>query len=211
MNKHVRLPPVPSAVIDATRAGPTTLAAEGLPRRAFTIDDVEKMMEVGILGPKERIELVGGELVPMSPKGYHHEILKSRLTRHLTKAIPDDQELVTETSYYLTPTWTLEPDLVVYPRGGLKTLDGSTVLLVVEIADSSLVYDLKRKAAFYSEFGVREYWVINATKLVTTRHLGPTADGYTAVTEHAEHESLVPHLAPALAVALAQLDLAAET
>jgi hypothetical protein len=45
-----------------------TLAAEGLPRRAFTVAEVERMVEVGLLPEDERVELIGGELVPMSPK-----------------------------------------------------------------------------------------------------------------------------------------------
>jgi len=46
----------------------TTRAAEGLPRRAFTVEEVERMVEVGLIEEDERLELLGGELVPMSPK-----------------------------------------------------------------------------------------------------------------------------------------------
>ena len=214
MNTHVKIPPEYAPAYHESgpglhegRSGPTTQAAEGMPRRAFTVDDVKAMIEAGILGPKERLELWGGEIVAMAAKGYRHEILKSRLTRHMTKAIPFEQELVTETSYYLANTWMLEPDLLVYPRGALKGLDGGQALLVVEIADSSLVHDIRRKAPVYASFGVREYWVSNATRYTITRHLGPTPEGYATITEHDENETLVPHLAPTLAVSLAALDL----
>lgn len=56
---------------------PLTHAAEGLERRAFTVDDVVAMVEMGVLGREERFELIGGEIVPMSPKGLRHEKLKT--------------------------------------------------------------------------------------------------------------------------------------
>ena len=61
----------------------TTTAAEGLPRRRFTVAELEQMTAAGILDEDERIELIGGEIVPMSAKGNHHEILKSALTHLL--------------------------------------------------------------------------------------------------------------------------------
>ena len=56
-----------------------TRAAEGLPRRRFTVAEVEEMVAAGIVDEDERVELIGGELVPMSPKGNHHEVLKTAL------------------------------------------------------------------------------------------------------------------------------------
>ncbi len=56
-----------------------TRAAEGLERRRFTVANVEAMVEAGIIDEDERIELIGGELVPMSPKGDRHEIVKTSL------------------------------------------------------------------------------------------------------------------------------------
>ena len=60
----------------------------------------------------------------------------------------------------------LEPDVVIYPRAsGTAGLSADNVLLVVEIADSSLRYDIGRKAALYAGFGIRELWVIDAVRL----------------------------------------------
>ena len=56
-----------------------TSAAEGLPRRRFTVAEVEAMVAAGVMEEDERVELIGGELVPMSPKGNHHEVLKAAL------------------------------------------------------------------------------------------------------------------------------------
>ena len=57
----------------------TTMAAEGLPRRPFTVAELEAMVAAGILEEDERIELIGGEVVPMSPKGNQHEVVKAAL------------------------------------------------------------------------------------------------------------------------------------
>ena len=58
-------------------AARVTSAAEGLPRRRFTVAEVEAMVAAGVMEEDERVELIGGELVPMSPKGLEHEILKN--------------------------------------------------------------------------------------------------------------------------------------
>jgi Uma2 family endonuclease len=187
---------------------PITTAAEGLPRRAFTVKEVERMVEVGLIAEDERIELIGGEIVPMSPKGDHHEVLKTKLLRLWMRIAPDELELTPETTFRLSEDTYLEPDIVVYRLAdGLKRLDGGTALLCVEIADSSLGYDLGRKPATYAAFGVAELWVIDAVRLVTHVHREPGEGGYRSVTVHAAGETLVPLRAPALPLRLADLDL----
>src|ERR1700735_5027690 len=120
-----------------------TSAAEGLPRRRFTIAEVEAMVAAGVMEEDERVELIGGELVPMSPKGNYHEVIKATLLRRWYRAVPDDLDLVPETTFRLSEDTYLEPDVVIYPREpGLKGLSQSTVLLVVEVADSSKRYDM---------------------------------------------------------------------
>ncbi|RAI36407.1 Uma2 family endonuclease [Rhodoplanes serenus] len=186
----------------------TTNAAEGLPRRRFTVAELEEMTAAGILAEDERIELIGGEIVPMSPKGNQHEILKAALTVFWARRLPDDLMLVTETTFRLTPDTYLEPDVVFYPKAsGIKGLGAGTARLVVEIADSSLGYDLGRKAGLYAGFGIVELWVIDAVRLVTHIHRDPTPEGYRIVTEHAAAARLVPLVADDLAVVLADLDL----
>ncbi len=73
-----------------------TRAAEGLPRRRFTVADVEAMVTAGVVNEDERIELIGGELVPMSPRGYQHEVVKVALLRRWYRAAPPDYDLVDE-------------------------------------------------------------------------------------------------------------------
>jgi Uma2 family endonuclease len=188
---------------------PVTSAATDLPRRAFSVAEVERMVEVGLLKEDERLELIGGELVMMSPKGLRHEILKAALLRYWIQRLPETLSLIPETTFRLSPDTYLEPDIVVFDRArGLKALNGDTALLAVEIADSSLGYDLGRKPRIYSAFGVRELWVIDAVHLVTHIHRDPAPLGYRDIVAHPAYETLTPLLAPALPLTLSALDLA---
>ena len=100
------------------------------------------------------------------------------------------------------------PDIVVHPAG-IKTPDvkGVDALLVIEIADTSLAYDLQTKARLYASHGVREYWVINAATLVTKLRSEPSGATYAAIREIAPGALISPALVPPLAVSLAALDL----
>jgi len=186
----------------------TTTAAEGLPRRRFTVDELEQMTAAGIVDEDERIELIGGEIVPMSPKGNQHEIVKIALNLHWVRSLPDDLMVATETTFRLSPDTYLEPDFVFYPKAaGIRGLNAETARLVVEIADSSLGYDLGRKASLYAAFGIRELWVIDAVKLETRIHRLPAASGYRSIVDRPPGERLVPQDLPALAVTLTALEL----
>jgi Uma2 family endonuclease len=185
----------------------TTTAAEGLPRRRFTVAEIEQITAAGIFLEDERFELIGGEIVPMQAKGLRHEILKSALNLYWVPKLPPDLLFVTETTFRLTPDTFLEPDFVFYPKATkLAGLSAQTARLVVEIADSSLAYDLGRKAGLYAGFGIAELWVINAVSLETRIHREPTPTGYQSVRD-VPAGALVPALVPALAVTLSELEL----
>jgi Uma2 family endonuclease len=187
----------------------TTSAAEGLPRRRFTVAEVEAMVAAGVMEEDERVELIGGELVPMSPKGIQHEVVKRALLDVWIRARPDEVRLAPETMFRLSEDTYLEPDVVIYPRtSGLRGLTGANVLLVVEIADSSLRYDIGRKAALYASFGIRELWVIDAVRLATRVFREPAADDYRDVSNFGPADRLTPVIAPeAFALRLDELEI----
>ena len=145
------------ALMNRPERQPTTNAAEGLPRRRFTVAELEQMTAAGILLEDERIELIGGEIVPMTPKGNHHEILKAALNLYWARRLPADLMFVTETTFRLSVDTYLEPDFVFYPKStGLRGLNSTTARLVVEISDSSLGFDLGHKAGLYAGFAIAE-------------------------------------------------------
>src|SRR5215831_11293210 len=150
-----------------------TRAAEGLPRRRFTVAELEQMTAAGIVAEDERIELIGGEVVPMSARGSHHEILKTALNLYSSRNLSEDLLCTTETTFRLSADGA--GIRVLSQSGGMAGTHRRNRALVVEIADSSLGYDLGRKADLYASFGIAELWVINAVKLETRIHRLPAA------------------------------------
>jgi Uma2 family endonuclease len=187
---------------------PTTRAADGLPRWSWTVAEIERMAAGGYFRDEDRFELLGGEIVPISPKGRRHEIVRAALAFRFTRKAPEGIFVVSEPQFNLADDTYTVPDILVHPAA-MKTPDvcGEQALLVVEIADTSLAFDLQTKARLYASHGVREYWVINAATLVTTVHSQPSGPTYAVVREVAPGGLVTPVLAPALAVSLAALDL----
>jgi Uma2 family endonuclease len=184
-----------------------TQAAEGLPRRCWSVAEIEAMVRAGIIDADERFELIGGEVVPMSPRGNRHEVVKVALNLHWARMLPAELRFASETTFRLSAETYVEPDFVVYPKAsGLAGLAAATALLVVEIADTSLGYDLGRKAALYAAFGVAELWVIDAVRLETRVHREPTPNGYRSIAVVSADRRVAPARVPALAVVLSELD-----
>ena len=113
------------------------------------------------------------------------------------------------TTFRLSEYTYLEPDVVIFPRAsGIPGLAADNVLLVVEIADSSLQYDMGRKASLYASFGIRELWVIDAVWLTARVHRDAAPDGYREMRYCAPSDRLVPLFAPeAFALRLDELEL----
>ncbi len=97
------------------------------------------MVAAGVMDEDERVELIGGELVPMSPKGNHHEVLKTKLVMEWARRLPQGVLFTPETTFKLSDDTYLEPDFTFYEAStGLKGLNGGNALLVVEIAEFEL-------------------------------------------------------------------------
>lgn len=187
---------------------PTTQAAEGLMRRRWSVAEIEAMVEAGVILEDERFELIGGEVVPMSPKGQQHELLKIALIDYWVPRKNPGLRIAPETTFRLDPYTFLEPDFVFYRvSDGFANLRPDTALLAVEISHSSLGYDLLRKALLYAVHGIREVWVIDAVKLVTHVHRRPVIGGYGEKFVVPPDGLLQADFAPELAVALASLHL----
>jgi Uma2 family endonuclease len=175
---------------------PTALA-EGLPRRRFSVADVVRMVEVGLIGQDERLEVLDGEIVPMSPKGNRHEDVKVAIGFVWTRAAPESVMVAQETGLRLDELTYIEPDFIVFDRSKRRSeLTGPEILLAVEVADRSLDYDVHRKPLVYARFGVRELWVIDATRREILRHLDPAAESYATVEKFGASDALTPRFAP---------------
>jgi Uma2 family endonuclease len=198
-----------SDIAQEHRVRPTTQAAEGLPRLKWTVAELDRMLEAGIFTEDDRIELIGGELVPMSPKGIRHEIVKTELLNWLFRRLPSPLNLAVELGWRPNSDTYLEPDLVIYPgRTTAALVPAEQILLVIEVAQSSLSFDTGTKAATYARLGVRDYWVVNAVTLDTDIHRTPGPNGFADVKRYPASHLLTPSLVPVLAFRLADIGIA---
>jgi Uma2 family endonuclease len=186
---------------------PTTQAAEGLMRRRWTVAEIEAMVRAGIIDEDERFELIGGEIVPMNAKGIQHELLKNALMMHFAGTVPDACRFAVETTFRLSEDSFVEPDFIFFRKDdGLANLNPHTALLAVEVADSSLSWDLGRKARLYANFSIPELWVIEAVCRTAHLHAGPGLEGYNDVRRLDEGQALVSAHVPGLSVTLSKLE-----
>jgi Uma2 family endonuclease len=124
------------------------------------------MGEVGILGPDDRVELIAGEIIDMSPIGSLHAALVARLASTLGKRVGETAIIWTHNPLALDDTSQPQPDLAVLrPRADFYAAahpGPADVLLVIEVADTTLAFDLDVKVPLYAAAGLPEAWVIEA-------------------------------------------------
>lgn len=180
-------------------ARPTTQAAEGLPRRKWTVAEIDAMVQAGIIDEHEHFELIDGDAVPLAPRSLQHEIVRMELNEHLQRTITDAVWAAPTTTLRLDEYSFVEPDFCVFARTvTFQHLRGHHVELAIEIADTSLRYDLGRKIAIYAAHGIAEVWVIDANTLVTHVHRTLNAEDYRTVFEAGPAEEIAAENLPEL-------------
>ena len=123
----------------------------------------EQLVEAGLFGPEDRLELLDGLLVAREPQGGRHATVVALVRVALEKAFGRSFYIREEKPIALDETSEPEPDLVVVPGRPRDYLDAhpSRPVLVVEVADSSLALDRLRKGGLYARAGIADYWVVN--------------------------------------------------
>jgi Uma2 family endonuclease len=157
----------------------------------LTLDDVLRMVEAGILRETDRVELIDGVLVDMSPEGAPHAGTIAWLTKVLVLALSDEHEVRVQSTFVIEGGF-LEPDLVVVEPVGRTRLP-DTARLAVEIAVTSLRHD-RWKAARYARAGVREYWLVDVPDRAVLVHREPEGDRYGSVTTVGDGDTVTPLL-----------------
>lgn len=132
-------------------------------RRRFTADEYLRMGETGIIGPEERVELIEGDVIQMSPIGPRHRGCVNRGTELFVLALSGRTIVSPQSSIRLNKHSEPEPDIVLFkPRADYYVRSHVTAencFLVVEVAESSLRYDTKVKLPLYAKSGVPEVWI----------------------------------------------------
>ncbi len=168
-------PPVAAETVEQVKAekrktGNTILPVvpvEGVPLRRFTLDEYHELIKIGFFDEDERVELLEGFLVSMSPNYPPHIRTVIRLQRvFATFLTRDDLEIRVQGPVSVPEMMTEpEPDLVISRESGSDFEERhpypGDILLLMEVSDSSLAYDRTRKGAIYAQAGIAEYWIWN--------------------------------------------------
>ena len=173
-------------------------------RRKIRRAEYDRMVEVGLF-QHERLELIRGELVAMSPIGVKHATAVTELYRRLDRACPDGLVVRCQQPLICADESEPEPDLAVVPFDPAPTTHPTRALLVIEVADSSRGVDLHDKAALYAESEVDEYWVVDLDAGCVHVHRDRAAGRWTAITIHDADAPLTPAALPDLTVTLAAM------
>jgi len=156
-----------------------------VPRHRLTRRDYYRMGEAGILGRDNRVELLEGQLVDMSPIGPRHAIVTENLIALLVTAFAGRAWLRCQDPVVLNDGSEPQPDLALVQRpwrGYPDTHPGpDDIFLLIEVADSSLEFDRTVKLELYARAGVREVWIVDLTTDVVFVHRDPSGDRYGSV------------------------------
>jgi Uma2 family endonuclease len=156
--------------------------------RLFTVDEYCKMAEVGILRPDERVQLIEGKIVAMPSISPRHAYNVTRLARLFTDRLGDTVDVRAQNPIRLASGAQPEPDIAIVmrhpadPKVYESRHPGSDdTLLVLEVADSTLSFDLGEKAEMYADHGVVDYWVLDLMGHRVVVHRDPTPEGHESV------------------------------
>ena len=154
--------------------------------------EYEQLTELGMFGD-EKIELLRGALVRMSPQGPYHANVVAKLTNVLASMLYPRFEVRPQLPFSADDTSMPEPDImIVEATGSLTSPHPSRTLLMIEVSVSSLRLDRGLKAEIYSQAGVPEYWIIDIVHRKIIVHRDPRDDGYASVQTVVDGDALTP-------------------
>jgi Uma2 family endonuclease len=146
-------------------------------RRPLRRREFDQLVEFGAFHD-ERVELLAGVLIEMSPQGAAHSNAVAKLAALLIAALGSRAEIRSHSPLALSDESEPEPDVAVVPPGDYSRELPHTAFLVVEVADSSLRTDRQVKSALYAQAGIPEYWIVNLVQGAVEVHREPIDGRY---------------------------------
>jgi len=174
----------------------------------FTTDEYHRLAEAGILEEDDRIELLDGELIIMPPIGDDHCGRVNSLTRKLSRRNPERWLVSVQNPIVLDAYSEPQPDLALLrldPRAFTRKPTPADVLVLIEVADSSLAYDRGNKLTAYARAAVPEVWIVNLLDDVLEVYREPRGERYERTLTLRRGESVSPVLVPDVALEVAEL------
>lgn len=175
-------------------------------RRLFTVGDYYRMAEIGILSADDRVELIAGEVVEMSPIGSRHAACVNRLLHRLAAALGAQAILSVQNPVRLDDFSEPEPDVAVLrPREDFYAAahpGPKDVFWLVEVSDSSLVFDRRVKLPLYAAHGIPEVWVVSLVEDLVEVLRKPSGKTYTVSRKLRRGTRLAPEAFPDVEIAV---------
>src|SRR5687768_12095899 len=163
-------------------------AATDLPRRhRLTVADYYRMAEVGILDAEARVELIDGEIIDMAPPGSPHAATVHYLIEILVLAAGGKASVLVQNPVRLSEYSEPQPDVALLRRRDdfyrERHPQPDDVLLLIEVAATSLRFDRDTKLPLYARHGIPEMWLVDLGRRRLSRHRAPQQGSYTLVDE----------------------------
>jgi Uma2 family endonuclease len=181
----------------------------GVDKRRFTADEYQAMGRAGILRNTDRVELIEGEILEMAPIGPSHASAVDRAADALTARVRPHAIVRVQSPIRLGDFSEPQPDLVLLRRRDDFYRDAHPqprdILLVIEIAASSLPYDRDLKASLYARHDIVEYWLADMDSGVLTCYRSPEGGIYRDVEVRARGESIALQALPGCAISVNDL------
>ena len=178
-------------------------------KKLFTVDEYYRMAEAGIFTPDHRVELIDGEIIEMSPIGARHLGCVNRATEAFTAEFRGRAVVSVQNPLQLTNYTEPAPDVVVLkPRAdfyGAKKPVAEDAFLVLEVADTTLRYDLNVKLPRYASAGIPEVWIENLVEDLLLIYRDPEGDAYRTALALRNGDSISPLAFPDVVFNVAQL------
>lgn len=178
-------------------------------RHAISAEEYLRMGEGGVFAPEARLELIEGEIVERAPIGSPHAGLVNILLRLCSRAAGDLAVVSVQNPLIVGDRSVPQPDLVLLrPRADSYTRSHPTtadVLLLVEVADTTLPFDLGTKIPLYARGGIPEAWVIDVQERVVRVFRDPSPSGYRTSFTLKDDESVKALALPAIVMPVAAL------
>lgn len=173
--------------------------------RRLSRREYDRMVELAMF-QDERVELLYGVVVTMSPQGVAHLKITAWLQRQLIRALDDTFEVFGQGPFAASDESEPEPDVYV-TLASTEFILPSAALLLVEVSESSIRKDRKVKARLYAEAGVPEYWIVDLTgdEISVEVHTEPSPEGYRMIEVLGPGRVLRPKLLPAVSIAVADI------
>ena len=180
-----------------------------IPRRLLTLDEYHTIGTAGVLKEDDRIELIEGEMIEMAPIGSRHLAKVNRLARLLSQCIGDQAIVSVQNPIALPPHNEPQPDLALLkPRADDyegKLPSAEDILLVIEVADTTLAYDRDAKMPIYARHDIVETWLVDIQGQTVSIYQEPGKNGYRRLLTPTRNESITPTQLPNVVIQLVDI------